>query len=71
MFEIWWEDAQFALSTPAGIMAIQILVTVMCAVGVLQLLYREYSWVDRLWSILPPVYTWVYAWCNAVAALLH
>lgn len=22
---------------------------------------REYSWVDRLWSILPPVYAWIFA----------
>jgi steroid 5-alpha reductase family enzyme len=22
---------------------------------------REYSWVDRLWSLLPPVYLWVFA----------
>ncbi len=31
------------------------------ACWVLSLLTREYSWVDRLWSILPPVYLWVVA----------
>ena len=23
---------------------------------------REYSYIDRLWSILPPVYAWLFAW---------
>ena len=27
----------------------------------LSVLTREYSWVDRLWSLLPPVYLWVFA----------
>ena len=27
----------------------------------LSVLTREYSWVDRAWSILPPVYLWVFA----------
>lgn len=28
----------------------------------LSVLTREYSWVDRIWSILPAVYTWLFAW---------
>ena len=27
----------------------------------LSVLTREYSWVDRAWSVLPPVYLWVFA----------
>ncbi len=38
----------------------------LCAVSsvlcwVLSVLTREYSWVDRLWSIAPPAYCWVVA----------
>jgi steroid 5-alpha reductase family enzyme len=32
-----------------------------CAAWMLSLLTREHSWVDRLWSILPVVYLWVFA----------
>ncbi|AKT44162.1 DUF1295 domain-containing protein [Chondromyces crocatus] len=28
---------------------------------ILQTLTRNYSWVDRLWSIMPPVYAWIFA----------
>lgn len=27
----------------------------------LSVVTREYSWVDRLWSLLPPVYLWMFA----------
>lgn len=27
----------------------------------LSVLTREYSWVDRIWSLLPPVYAWIFA----------
>jgi len=27
----------------------------------LSVLTRDYSWVDRLWSVLPPVYLWIFA----------
>ena len=38
----------------------------LCAVAfglcwVLSLLFREYSWVDRLWSIIPAVYVGTFA----------
>jgi steroid 5-alpha reductase family enzyme len=29
---------------------------------VLSVVFREYSWTDRLWSVMPPVYAGVYAW---------
>ena len=28
----------------------------------LSVLTREYSWVDRLWSVMPAVYAWLFAW---------
>lgn len=28
----------------------------------LSVLTREYSWVDRIWSVAPPVYFWLMAW---------
>lgn len=28
----------------------------------LSVVTREYSWVDRVWSIAPPVYAWAMAW---------
>ncbi|MEC5150039.1 DUF1295 domain-containing protein [Cryobacterium sp. GrIS_2_6] len=31
------------------------------AAWTLSLITREYSWVDRSWSVLPPVYAWVFA----------
>lgn len=27
----------------------------------LSVLTREYSWVDRIWSVAPPVYAWIFA----------
>ena len=29
---------------------------------VLNVATKECSWVDRLWSVLPPVYAWLFAW---------
>lgn len=29
---------------------------------VLSLLTDEYSWTDRAWSLMPPVYAWAFAW---------
>jgi steroid 5-alpha reductase family enzyme len=28
----------------------------------LSIVFREYSWTDRLWSVMPPIYALVYAW---------
>jgi steroid 5-alpha reductase family enzyme len=33
----------------------------------LSVLTREYSWVDRAWSLLPPVYLWVFAVAGGLA----
>ncbi|WEO79015.1 DUF1295 domain-containing protein [Cryobacterium sp. SO2] len=33
----------------------------------LSVLTREYSWVDRAWSLLPPVYLWVFAAAGGLA----
>lgn len=32
------------------------------ACWLLSVLTREYSWVDRIWSVMPPVYVWLMAW---------
>ena len=34
-------------------------VTVTCWLA--SVLTREYSWVDRLWSVIPVIYVWVFA----------
>ena len=39
---------------------------ILCAAAIaatwlLSVLTREHSWVDRIWSLLPPVYLWVFA----------
>lgn len=31
------------------------------ATWLLSVITREYSWVDRIWSVAPPVYAWIYA----------
>ena len=33
----------------------------------LSVITREYSWVDRLWSIVPPVYVAIFAWSAGFA----
>jgi Protein of unknown function (DUF1295) len=35
------------------------------ACWLLSVLTREYSWVDRLWSVAPPLYLWLMAWRDA------
>lgn len=42
-------------------MTIWILLAVCVATWVLSLITGEHSWVDRIWSIVPVVYVWVYA----------
>jgi steroid 5-alpha reductase family enzyme len=32
------------------------------ACWLLSVVTREYSWVDRIWSIVPAVYAWLFAW---------
>lgn len=43
------------------IVCLWILAAVCVATWVLSFLTKEYSWVDRIWSIVPVVYVWVYA----------
>ncbi len=43
------------------IVCLWILAAVCLATWVLSLITREYSWVDRIWSLVPVVYVWVYA----------
>ncbi len=38
-----------------------VLVVSCAVVWVLSLLTREYSWVDRLWSVIPVIYLWIFA----------
>ena len=40
------------------------------ATWMLSLATREYSWTDRLWSILPPVYLWVFTAASGFDARL-
>ena len=49
-----------------------LLCLIVCAVAtltawLLSVLSREYSWVDRAWSLLPPVYLWVFAIADSLA----
>lgn len=43
------------------ILCLVILIVACAATGLACLLTREYSWVDRIWSVMPPVYVWVFA----------
>lgn len=43
----------------AACVAVLGLVTVLC--WLLQVATTNYSWVDRLWSVMPPVYAWIFA----------
>lgn len=41
--------------------SVWVLIASCAIVWVLSLITREYSWVDRLWSIIPVVYVWIFA----------
>ncbi|MDO7881806.1 DUF1295 domain-containing protein [Salinibacterium soli] len=44
------------------LVAVLIIAAVVCAfTWITSLITREHSWVDRLWSIVPVVYVWVFA----------
>ncbi len=44
------------------LVAVLIIAAVVCAfTWITSLITREHSWVDRLWSIVPVVYAWVFA----------
>ena len=52
-------------------MCLVICAAVIAATWVASLLTREYSWVDRIWSIVPVVYVWVFAgWSGFDARLV-
>ncbi|MGD8196145.1 DUF1295 domain-containing protein, partial [Herbiconiux sp. P18] len=54
----------FPLMVSAWVLAASCLLT-----WVLSLVTREYSWVDRLWSIIPVVYVWIFAGASGFADL--
>ncbi|NNC10380.1 DUF1295 domain-containing protein [Planctomonas sp. JC2975] len=43
------------------IVCLWILAAICVATWVLSLITKEYSWVDRIWSLVPVAYVWVYA----------
>jgi steroid 5-alpha reductase family enzyme len=44
------------------LVAVLIIAAVVCAfTWITSLITKEHSWVDRLWSIVPVVYVWVFA----------
>lgn len=45
----------------ALLVCVALVVVATATSAVLSVLTREYSWVDRSWSLLPPVYLWVFA----------
>jgi len=48
-------------ASDALLVCLAILVVATATSWLLSVLTREYSWVDRSWSVLPPVYLWVFA----------
>ena len=46
------------------VIAVAALVAAMLLCWVLQCITRNYSWVDRLWSVMPGVYAWIFALWN-------
>jgi steroid 5-alpha reductase family enzyme len=59
------------MSTPAAATALLVCLSVCAAAALvtwlLSVLTREYSWVDRAWSLLPPVYLWIFALAGGLA----
>ncbi len=43
------------------ILSLWVLAAACVAVWVLSLITKEYSWVDRIWSVIPVVYVWIFA----------
>jgi steroid 5-alpha reductase family enzyme len=43
-------------------LAASVCLAVVVACWLLSVITREYSWTDRAWSTVPPVYTWIFAW---------
>jgi steroid 5-alpha reductase family enzyme len=49
------------------IASLWVLAAVSLVVWVVSLITREYSWVDRIWSIVPVVYLWIFAGAAGLA----
>ncbi len=47
---------------PTLLLAVQVCAGVAAACWLLSVITREYSWVDRIWSLTPPVYVGIFAW---------
>jgi len=43
------------------IVSLWVLAAICVVVWVLSLITKEYSWVDRIWSVIPLVYVWIFA----------
>lgn len=54
-------------ASAALLVCLAILVAAIVSTWLLSRLTREYSWVDRAWSLLPPAYLWVFAVAAVVA----
>lgn len=52
------------LDDPTLRLALYVCGSLAAACWLLSLVTREYSWVDRLWSIVPPVYVAIFAWAD-------
>lgn len=44
-----------------------VLAAICVVVWVLSLITKEYSWVDRIWSVIPVVYVWIFAGAAGLA----
>lgn len=47
---------------PTLLLPLQVCVAVAAICWLLSVFTREYSWVDRIWSMTPPVYVGIFAW---------
>ena len=58
------DPISLSFSTPALLWSVRIAAVATLVCWGLQTLFTNYSWVDRLWSIMPPVYAWVFVVCT-------
>jgi steroid 5-alpha reductase family enzyme len=52
----------FSFVPDALVPSVAIAAAVAATCWLLSLAFREYSWVDRIWSVVPPVYVGTFAW---------
>lgn len=43
------------------VVSLAVLATVTAGTWAASVVTGEYSWVDRIWSVVPPIYVWIYA----------